>query len=109
MRKARFWDSSIAVRATSNGSREIAEKSCRSRPSHWFAQLARTWIGGYHLFAWFLIVSQHETIGNGSFVRCDRSLVGRAARWGFSYINMIVQMKGEELCDGVLGADVLDE
>ena len=25
----------------------------------------------------------------------------------FSYINMIVQMKGEEFCDGVLGADVL--
>jgi clan AA aspartic protease (TIGR02281 family) len=25
----------------------------------------------------------------------------------FSYINMIVQMKGEEFCDGVLGADIL--
>lgn len=25
----------------------------------------------------------------------------------FSYINMIVEMKGEELCDGVLGADIL--
>ena len=25
----------------------------------------------------------------------------------FSYINMIVQMKGEEFCDGVLGSDIL--
>lgn len=25
----------------------------------------------------------------------------------FSYLNMIVQMKGEEFCDGVLGADIL--
>ncbi len=25
----------------------------------------------------------------------------------FSYINIIVQMKGEEFCDGVLGADIL--
>jgi clan AA aspartic protease (TIGR02281 family) len=25
----------------------------------------------------------------------------------FSYINMIVQMKGEESCDGVLGGDIL--
>lgn len=25
----------------------------------------------------------------------------------FSYINLIVQMKGEEFCDGVLGADIL--
>ena len=25
----------------------------------------------------------------------------------FPYINMIVQMKGEEFCDGVLGADIL--
>ena len=25
----------------------------------------------------------------------------------FSYINMIVEMKGEESCDGVLGADIL--
>jgi len=25
----------------------------------------------------------------------------------FSYINMIVEMKGEEFCDGVLGADIL--
>ena len=25
----------------------------------------------------------------------------------FSYINMIVQTKGEEFCDGVLGADIL--
>ena len=25
----------------------------------------------------------------------------------FSYINMLVQMKGEEFCDGVLGADIL--
>lgn len=25
----------------------------------------------------------------------------------FSYINMIVQMKGEDFCDGVLGADIL--
>lgn len=25
----------------------------------------------------------------------------------FSYINMMVQMKSEELCDGVLGADIL--
>ena len=25
----------------------------------------------------------------------------------FSYINMIVEMKGEEICDGVLGADIL--
>ena len=25
----------------------------------------------------------------------------------FSYINMLVEMKGEEFCDGVLGADIL--
>src|SRR5882672_2208945 len=25
----------------------------------------------------------------------------------FSYINMLVEMKGEELCDGVLGTDIL--
>lgn len=25
----------------------------------------------------------------------------------FSYVNMIVQAKGEEICDGVLGADIL--
>ena len=25
----------------------------------------------------------------------------------FSYINLLVEMKGEELCDGVLGADIL--
>ena len=27
----------------------------------------------------------------------------------FSYINMLVQMKGEEFCDGVLGADILKQ
>ena len=41
-----------------------------------------------------------------NFLKGPRAIV-EAWIVDFSYINMIVQMKGEAFCDGVFGADIL--